>query len=118
DLTAGRADCNHAYPRTLSLPLPAVDITEVAIVGHLRCSEDIPRGTEVARIELHTGTETPFRVPLRAGIEIADRALADGAVAKRAAHGPAAIFPDPDATPNEYLIRVRPGAPLRADRLV
>jgi hypothetical protein len=117
DLTAGRGDCNQPYPRTLSLPLPAIEIAEVAIVGHLRCAEDVKTGTLVARINLQRGDNVVFESALHAGVEIADRALADKAVARRAAHGPATLFRDPEAEPNDYLIRIRPGAPLAADRL-
>lgn len=117
ELTAGRGDCNHAYPRRLSLPLPAIEIAEVAIVGHLRCAEDVPAGTLVAQISLQRGDDVAFQARLHAGVEIADRALANQAVAKRAAHGPATLFRDPAAEPNEYLMRIRPPSPVAADRL-
>jgi hypothetical protein len=119
DVTAGRADCNQAYPRTLSMALPPdVEIAELALVGHLRCGEDLPAGTAVARVQLRDGAATTFESTLHAGVEIADRALADPAVAARAHHGPAAIFDDPEATPHEYLMRLRPATPVRATHLV
>jgi hypothetical protein len=118
DVTAGRDDCNHRYPRTLSLPLPAVDIREIAIVGHLRCAEDVPNGAAVAQVSLQRGDDAAFQTTWHAGVEIADQALANEAVARRAKHGVATVFRDPDADPNEYLIRLRPPAPMAADRLV
>ncbi len=119
DVTAGRADCNQAHPRALSLALPPdVEIAEVALVGHLRCGEDLQTATAVARVQLRDDTATVFESTLHAGVEIADRALADPAVAARAHHGPAAIFDDPEAEPYEYLVRLRPPTPVRATRLV
>lgn len=119
ELAVGRADCQFPYARQLSLPLPAgIDVAEVAIVGHLRCSEDLPSGTEVARVELRGSGNPLYRTSLTAGTEIADRALADASVAARAKHGAAVVFDDRATEPNEYLLRIRPPAPVRADRLV
>ena len=118
ELTAGRADCNHPYPRRLSMPLPhGVRVAHVAVVGHLRCSEDEPQGRDVGQLQLSRGETVLFSLPLHAGVEIADRSLGDPAVAKRAAHTAAPIFDDPEATPNEYLVRLQPPAPVDADRL-
>src|SRR4029434_5470988 len=100
-------------------PLPGgIEVAEIAMVGHLRCSEDLPSGTEVVRVELR-GTGSPlYRSALTVGTEIADRALAETSVAARAKHGPAVVFDDPATTPNEYLVRIRLPAPVRADQLV
>ena len=119
NIALGRADCHRCNARHLSLPLPAgIEVAEIAMVGHLRCSEDLPAGTEVVRVELR-GTGSPlYRTALTVGTEIADRALAETAVAARAKHGPAVVFDDPATTPNEYLVRIRPPAPVRADQLV
>jgi hypothetical protein len=119
NIAVGRADCHRPYARHLSLPLPAgIEVAEIAMVGHLRCSEDLPSGTEVVRVELR-GTGSPlYRTALTVGTEIADRSLADASVAARAKHGPAVVFDDPATTPNDYLVRIRPPAPVRADQLV
>jgi len=119
EITAGRADCNQLYPRELALPLPPdTVIAEVAIAAHLRCAEDTPQGTEVAQVSLMDGRTPAFTTTWHAGVEIAERSLAEAAVAARAAHRPVALFDDPDATPNEYLVRMRMPTPTRADHLV
>jgi hypothetical protein len=119
DIAVGRADCHRPYPRSLSLPLPAgIDVAEIAIVSHLRCSEDLPSGTEVARVELRGAGSPLYRTSLTVGTEIADRALAEPSVAARAKHRPAVVFADPSTTANQYLVRIQPPAPVRADQLV
>jgi hypothetical protein len=119
NITVGRGECHHPYARNVSLPLPSdTELAEIAIVGHVRCGEDLPSGTEVVRVELRGGGSLLYRTSLALGKEIADRTLADPSVAARAKHGPAIVFDDPVNAPNEYLIRIRPPAPVRADQLV
>ncbi len=119
DITVGRADCAHAYPRTLSLPLPAeIEIAELALVGHLRCAEGFATGTEVLRLEMRDAAGPVHEARLQAGVDIADRALAEPSVASRGRHKPTHVFDDPEATPYEYLVRIRPPTPVRASNLV
>jgi hypothetical protein len=119
DITVGRADCNQAYPRSLSLPLPKdIDIAEVAIVGHLRCAESFKTGTDVLRVEVRGPSGLIHETRMQAGVDIADRSLSDPSVAVRAGHKPTHVFDDPEATPYEYLVKIRPASPVRATRLV
>jgi hypothetical protein len=118
-IAIGRAECGPPYARTLALPLPAdVDITEIAIVGQLRCLENLESGAEVLRVALHDDTGAAYEQPLRAGVDLAERELSSPSVAARAMHGPARVFADPALSRFAYLTTIRPPAPVRATRLV
>jgi hypothetical protein len=119
DLPVGRPDCGHSYPRTRTIDLPAdVSAAAIALVAHLRCAEEVPHGVEVGAIEVtdRAGGRVA-RLPLRAGLEIADRSLSDPAVRARAGHGPARVFADPSLPANVYFVRVNLPASVRAGRL-
>ena len=117
DLSVGRPECGTRYPRTVSYALPPnVDVASVALVAHLRCSEDVPQGTEVARLHvIGSGAET-YQRPLIAGIDIADAGLSDVNLRRRAKHATARIF-DPTAPSLSYFVRADLPAPIRATRL-
>ena len=99
-LPVGRDDCVVPYTRTLSLPLPdETAVSSIALVGHLRCAEDVPQGQELAGISA-VGPDGAVHGEwsLRAGVNIAEQALADPAVHARAQHqAPPRFDPDPDA---------------------
>ncbi|HEY6509263.1 MAG TPA: hypothetical protein VIY56_14685, partial [Vicinamibacterales bacterium] len=119
ELTIGRADCDKAYPRQVSVALPAMTaVSEVALVGYLRCGEEIPTGAEAMTVRLLDGATVVHEARLAVGQDIADRSLADPTVLARARHRPTPIFADPDGTPNQYLVRVRLPLAAQADRVV
>ncbi len=119
NMSVGRGECHRPYARHLALPLPSdIELAEIALVGHVRCGEDLPSGLDIGRVELRRAGTLLHQQSLVIGREIADQMLGDAAVAARAKHGAATIFDDPGNMPNEYLIRIRPPAPVRADQLV
>jgi hypothetical protein len=96
-IPVGRPDCGHAYPRQLSLPLPRrADIAAIALVTHLSCADHVPQGTEVARLKLVGPSGVLGELPLRAGMETAERALANPTVRAVAKHQPGILFEDPE----------------------
>ena len=101
-MPVGRPDCGHEYARTTSIPLPRdVNIAAIALVTHLRCSEDVPQDTEVMRIRI-AGVDggVVHEQSLRAGIDTAETGLAEAALLKRAKHRvPANVFDDSTAAP-------------------
>ena len=117
DLPVGRPECGTRYPRTVSYALPPnVDVASIALVAHLRCSEDVPQGTEVARLHVIGSSAETYQRPLIAGIDIAETGLADPNLRRRAKHATARIF-DPAAPSFSYLVRADLPAPIPATRM-
>lgn len=118
DLEVGRPECGVAYPRQLSLPLPVGGtVSEVAIVGHLRCAESLATGIVAASVDFEDDSGVAYTQDLRVGVDVAEKGLSDPAIAQRAGHAAARVFDDPDARPFEYLMRVTPPSPVRARRM-
>ncbi len=116
-LPVGPAECGQRNSRTATYALPAdVDVASVALVAHLRCSEDVPQGTEVARLQLIGAAGETFERPLLAGVDIAETGLTDPSLQRRAKHTAARIF-DPAASSFSYVVRADLPAPLRATRM-
>lgn len=117
DLPVGPDECGQRYPRSLAYALPAdVQVASVAIVARLRCSEDVPQGTQVAIVRLAGADGARVERPLAAGVDIADAGLSDPGVAQRARHREARTFERPDGS-HGSLIRVDLPAPMAAPRL-
>ena len=117
NLPVGPAECGQRYPRTVTYALPTdVDVASVALVAHLRCSEDVPQGTEVARLRLLGAAGDTFERPLLAGVDIAETGLTDPTLRRRARHTTARIF-DASAPSFSYVVRADVPAPLRATRM-
>ena len=116
ELAIGRPDCGHAYPRTTSYALPpGAAVSSVALLAHLRCADAVAQGATVAVLEVTDSRGVIQRVPLRAGIEIADRDLA--APGFRANHEMPPPFDGPATQPNLYFSRVDLPHPADAARL-
>ena len=116
DLSVGRPECGTRYSRTVSYALPPnVDVASIALVAHLRCSEDVPQGTEVARLHV-IGSGADYQRPLIAGIDIAEAGLSDANLRRRAKHATARIF-DPAAPSFNYFVRVDLPTPIPATRM-
>ena len=98
-MPVGRPDCGHDYPRSAFIPMPPdVTVAAIAVVTHLRCSEDIPQDTEVMRLRVTDAGGTTYQESFRAGHETAEAGLRDPSVAPRARHHvPASAFDDPGA---------------------
>ncbi len=98
-MPVGRPDCGHDYPRFTSIPLPPdVTVAAIAVVTHLRCSEDIPQGAEVMRLRVTDGEGATHQQSFRAGQETAEAGLRDPSIAARGRHHvPASAFDDPGA---------------------
>ena len=117
DLPVGRPECGTRYPRTVSYALPPdVDVASIALVAHLKCSEDVPQGTEVARLHLNGSAAETYQRPLIAGIDIADAGLTDLNLRQRAKHTTARIF-DPAASSFSYVVRADLPTPIPAPRM-
>lgn len=117
NLPVGPAECGQRYPRTVTYALPAdVDVASVAVVAHLRCSEDVPQGTEVARLRLLAADGATFERPLLAGVDIAETGLTDPGLQRRAKHTTARIF-DRAASSFSYVVRADLPSPMRATRM-
>ena len=116
DLPVGPSECGQRHARTVSYALPAdLDITRIGFVARLRCSEDVPQGTEVARVRVVAGVDV-YERPLLAGVDISDGGLADPNLRRRSKHGPAHVF-DANASPYSSLTIVDVPVPLRAHRM-
>ena len=101
-MPVGRPDCGHAYARSTSVPLPPdVNIASIAIVTHLRCSEDVPGGAEVMRLRVvDAGGAIIGEQSLRAGVDTAETGLGDAAILRRAHHQvPTNLFDGSSAAP-------------------
>ena len=117
NLPVGPAECGQRYPRTVTYALPpGVEVASIALVAHLRCSEDVPQGTEVARLRLSSADGAMFERPLLAGVDVAETGLRDPTLQRRARHATARIF-DPAASSLSYVVRADLPAPLRATRM-
>ena len=102
DIPIGRPDCGHPYARSTAVPLPQdVNVTSIAVVTHLRCSEDVPSGAEVMRLRMVDASGAVIQEQsLRAGVDSAETGLGDAALLQRAHHQvPANVFDDPSAAP-------------------
>jgi hypothetical protein len=117
DLPVGRPECGQRYPRTVSYALPPdVDVAGIALVAHLRCSEDVPQGTEVARLHVIGPGEQTYQRPLVAGVDIAETGLTDPNLRRRAKHTTARVF-DAASPSFSYVVRADLPAPIRAMRM-
>jgi hypothetical protein len=116
DLSVGRSDCGFAYPRVLSLPVPAdFDLAAVHASIYMRCAEDIPQGTEVGALTVVMADGRRHTRTLRAGVDVAESALTEPSVRERAKHQPVTAFPDPDAPSALHsLVSLQLPAPGRA----
>lgn len=111
--------CNSAHARSRALQLPHdVTVSGIAMIAYLRCAEDTQQGAEVVTVDVVAPDGTVERFPLRAGIEIAETALADPSVSVRAKHQAAPVFDDPALRPNQHLVRLALARPVRGPRLV
>jgi hypothetical protein len=93
----GRPDCAQRYRRTASIPVsPGLTVSAIALVSHLRCSEDVPQGTSVATFRLIGRDGVVDAKQLRAGDETGETGLAVPEILARAQHHvPAHVFDDP-----------------------
>jgi hypothetical protein len=116
----GRADCGYSYERADSIPLPPdVNVADVAIVSYLRCSEDVPQDSEVARMRVTAPGAVVAEEVFRAGVDTAEAALTEPAVLQRARHR---IAPNRFADPSNpqalrFITRVKLARPVRGGRL-
>ena len=118
-LPVGRPDCNLPYTRTTSIPIPAgIDVMAIGLVTHMRCSEHVPQGTDVALLRVSNAAAVEEH-RLRAGIDTAEEGVLQPDVAPRAQHqAPSTIFPDPANPPGvRSFMRVALAAPIRGGRL-
>jgi len=120
NLEIGDPNCGHSNPASLSLWLPAeFPITDIALVGHLRCSEDQAQGSHVGTMTLVGTNGERHHHPLMAGINIADESLIDPDVRRRAKHELLTNFNDPDEeVPFEQLFTLPVPSSMRAQRLL
>jgi hypothetical protein len=117
ELPVGRPDCGQRHPRTVSYALPpGIAISRLAAVAHLRCSEDVPQGTEVARLRVAGPEGQTSERALVAGVDIADAGLADPQVRQRAKHMPVRLF-EQDSPLSSYVIQMDLPVPTAATRL-
>lgn len=117
DLSVGRPECGTRYPRTVSYALPPnINVASIAMVAHLRCSEDVPQGTEVARLHVIGAGAEIYERPLIAGVDIAETGLNDPNLRRRARHVTARVF-DPEAPSFSYLVRADLPTPIPATRM-
>jgi hypothetical protein len=120
-MPVGRPDCGHDYARTTSIPLPTdVAVGAIALVTHLRCSEDVPQEAEVARLRIITSQGAVHEQSLRAGVDTAETGLHDdAAILKRARHQvPSNLFDDPSSAPAlRFMTRVTLARAARGGRL-
>jgi hypothetical protein len=93
ELPLGRPDCGAAIPGFLAMGLPAgTRVRTVAIVSHLRCSENVPDGTPVATVTVAgRGGERTTRT-LRAGSDVSDAHFGVTGVTERMKHRQAVTF--------------------------
>ena len=87
----------------------------MAIVTRLRCSEDVPQGTEVAKVSVLGSRGERFEWPLRAGVETAETQLS-GALQQRARHQPTTVFESSEDS-LDYLATFTMPTPIRAERM-
>ena len=116
----GRPDCGHDYARATSIALPPdVTVAAIAIVTHLRCSEDVPQDTEVMRLRVTGADGVVHEQSLRAGVDTAETGLSDAAILKRARHQvPSNVFDDPSAAPAlRFFTRVTLPRAVKGGRL-
>jgi hypothetical protein len=113
-LSIGRPACDQMYERSRSFALPAgIDVAALAVVGHLRCAENVKQGTIVGNITIIGPGGFTFEQPLRAGVELAERGLSAAKVRERAQHQAAARFDDPELEPYSYQMRIDLPHPTR-----
>ena len=116
----GRPDCGKEYARSTTIPLPPdVSVREIAVVTHLRCSENVPQGGEAGAIRVAVPAGAIGEQQLRAGIETAETGLSDPGVLRRARHQiPPNRFDDPDAGQAlRFITRIPLPAPARGGHL-
>jgi hypothetical protein len=87
------------------------------MVGHLRCADNVPQGTEVAWIDVTGQDGVEYRLPIRAGLDVADQGLKDDKTREHAQHGLAKVFDDPNVAPYVYLARVELPQAVRGGRV-
>ena len=118
DFSIGRSDCGPEYERTASFALPAeAAVASIAIVGHLRCADNVPQGTEVARLDVRGPDGVEYRSPIRVGVDVADQGLKDDKTRQHAQHSLATVFDDPGVAPYVYLARVELPQAVRGGRM-
>jgi hypothetical protein len=118
--TTGRSDCTAPLAKSFSLRMPpAVNVSSIALVTHLRCATDVEQGTEVGVLEVTAVDGTTLRRPLLAGVDIGDKDLSDDETRDGAHHrSPSNVFDDPDLRPYAYLVRVDLPKPVSGGALV
>jgi hypothetical protein len=119
-LAVGRADCGFSYARSQEVPLPLdVNVSEVAVVTYLRCSEDEAQGTEVAQLRVVGSDGAVVEQRFRAGVETAEAALTEASVMQRAQHHiPENRFRDPsNVQALRFVTRVKLETPVRGGRV-
>lgn len=100
----GPPECGQRGTRRVSYALPSgVDVASIALVAQLRCSEDVPQGTEVARMSIVVNGERQEHA-LVAGVDIAETGLNDPSLQRRARHRPTRAV-DPAAPSLSYYVR-------------
>lgn len=116
-LPVGPDECGQRHPRTASYMLPqGLELWEVALVTHLRCSESVPQGDVVATLKVIGEGGVTHEWPIRAGIETAEQGLRDAGLRRRARHMPATLF-DPAEEAYTYYSRFTLPQPARGARL-
>jgi hypothetical protein len=93
ELPLGRPDCGSAIPGFLALGLAAgTRVRTVAIVSHLRCSENVPEGTPVATVTIASRGGERISQTLRAGSDVSDAYFGVTGVTERMKHRQAVVF--------------------------
>lgn len=116
-VAVGPRECGQRHPRSVTYALPPTpQASALALVVRLRCSEDVPQGTEVARLTVFGEGGERVERPLAAGIDVAEGALSDPALRRRARHDPSRVFED-EGPLLSYLVRFDFPDPLQTARL-
>ncbi len=117
ELPVGRPDCNFNYARATSVALPTdMVVASIAVVSHLRCSEQLAAGAEVASIRVVGADGTTHHTAVRAGYETAELRLSEDDYRQRAKHGPGHVFDDPEPGLRSFM-RIDLPTPVRGGRI-
>lgn len=114
----GPRECGQRGPRTSSFGLPrGVEIASIALLARLRCSEDVPQGTEVAKLRvIAAGGDGVHEQRLIAGVDVADAGLSDPLLRRRARHEmPRGV--SQGSSPLSFVVRADLRVPARAARM-
>ena len=102
-IPVGRQDCGYRHPGNVTLGLPTgTRVRKLALVSHLRCSEDVPQGADIGSVTVVGQDGRRHSRTLRAGIEIADAYHQMFDVTPRIRHELATVFESRDQGPDGY----------------